>query len=134
MTQLQRIDHIAIATRDARRAADDYIGRFGFIEDGDEIVPAANVRLVFLRPPNSPDATQLQFCEPIGPGPMQEHIDEEGEGLHHVCLAVADIREAVEQFGLGDKGVFMGGRSKLACFLGERPLGVHIELTETTPR
>jgi methylmalonyl-CoA/ethylmalonyl-CoA epimerase len=135
MTQFQRIDHIAIATRDARRAADEYIGRFGLVEDGDEVVPAANVRLIFLRPPSgSPDLTQLQFCEPVGPGAMQDHIDEVGEGLHHICFTVDDIHSAVKQFGLGDRGVFLGGRSKLACFLGQRPLGVHIELTETAPR
>ena len=135
MTQIQRIDHIAIATRDARRAADDFTSRFGLIEDGDEIVPAANVRLIFLRPPNeSPGFAQLQFCEPVGPGPMQDHIDASGEGLHHICFAVDDIHDAVRQFGLGDRGIFLGGRSKLACFLGESPLSVNIELTESAPR
>ncbi len=43
-------------------------------------------------------AVEIQLCQSYEPGHrFAQHIDQHGEGLHHVCLSVSDIHVAVEQ-------------------------------------
>lgn len=131
----RRIDHVAIATRDADAAAAWYVDNLGMTIVGDEVVAAAGVRLVYLIPRNSdPDvATMVQIAEPVGPGNVLDFVERQGEGFHHLCFTVDNIDDVLAGIQQPPDSVFLGGRDRRACFLGPQPLGVLIELTETLP-
>lgn len=128
----RRIDHVAVAVLDADRAAQWYHDTLGFEVVGDEIVASANVRLVYLAPPDvDSDATVVQLAEPFGPGRVRSHLETNGEGLHHVCFAVDDIESFVTEQHQDLSDIFVGGRNRLACFLGGEAHGVLVEITES---
>lgn len=131
----RRIDHVGIATRDADAAAQWYIDTLLMEIVGDEIVPAAGVRLMYLAPRGlSPDAaTMLQMVEPVAPGAVADFVAERGEGMHHVCFAVDSLEEVLAELGQSASTLFRAGRERMACFLGKQPNQVRIELTETHP-
>lgn len=131
----RRIDHVAIATRDADAAAAWYVDALDMMIVGDEIVDSAGVRLVYLVPRDAdPDiATMLQLAEPIAPGSVRSFIELQGEGFHHLCFAVDDLDRFLAEVDQAPDTVFFGGRDRDACFLEQQPLGVLIELTETQP-
>jgi len=126
---LRRLDHVAIAVRDADQAIPYYRDVLGLPVVGDELAEEPGVRLVYLDAGNS----LLQLVEPAREdGPVAEFLDQYGEGLHHVCFATDDMADAVARLdGTGQTRIFRGGRDRLACFLVERPNGVRVELTET---
>ena len=76
----------------------------------------------------------LQLVQPTGPGPIADFLAAQGEGLHHICLAVEDIPATLRRLP-GQEGVRvgMGGRGRRACFLAAPPNGLRIELTELAP-
>lgn len=128
----RRIDHVAVAVEDADRAAQWYVDALGFEVVGDEVVQSANVRLVYVAPPNVDEtATVVQLAQPLGPGRVMSHLQTTGEGLHHVCFAVDDIRGFVTAQNQPESDIFVAGRARLACFLSEKPAGVLVEITET---
>lgn len=130
----RRIDHVAIATRDADAAAVWYMNTFGMVIVGDEFIDSAAVRLVYLATQNSaPGATQVQLAEPVGPGSVFDFVEDRGEGLHHICFAVDNIDDVLGGVAQTSDSIFLGGRDRRACFFEEQPLGVLIELTETLP-
>lgn len=127
---LRWLDHAAIAVADIDAALPYYEETLGLKVVHDEIADDPGVRLCYLDAGNA----YIQLVEPVRPGPVQQFLDEHGEGLHHICFAVDDIPRmlAAADDGNGVQ-VFMGGRERLACFLSGTPTGVLIELTETTP-
>lgn len=126
MTQF--IDHVAVAVRDADAAAGWFLQRLGLRRVHDERLPDIGVRLVHLAAPDS-DLTTLQLVQPIGPGPVHQFLAERGEGLHHICFAVADIAaELAGPVGEPSTPIVPGGRSSRTCFLAARPSGVLVEL------
>lgn len=131
----RRIDHVAIATRDAESAADWYVRTLAMTIVGDEVVNAVGARLIYLVPQGSDpeEATMLQLVEPLTGGAIRNFIERRGEGLHHVCFAVDSISRLLARVSQDPSSVFRGGRQRLACFMDEQPLGVILELTETYP-
>lgn len=64
----------------------------------------------------------------------EQVLDAHGEGLHHVCFAVANIEDALGRLpGESGSRVFLGGRGRRACFLTGTANGALIELTEFEP-
>lgn len=129
------IDHVAVAVRDADAAIATFTRRLGYVVTGDDPVPAAGVRLVYLGQTDAPPGQAvLQLVQPTAPGPIAEFLDTQGEGLHHVCFATADIERALIMAGEADtSGVFVGGRGLPCAFLSDQPHGARIELTELRP-
>lgn len=129
----KRIDHIAIVTPDADRAAAWYIDTFGMEPVGDEHVPSAGVRLLYLAPAaGNPDRdTMLQFVQPVSDGTAARFLAEHGEGLHHVCFGVHTIDDVLVAVGQDASTIFMGGRERRACFLDVGP--ALVEVTEVEP-
>jgi methylmalonyl-CoA/ethylmalonyl-CoA epimerase len=108
------IDHIGIVVADADAAAALFAGRFG-LEIGSDRNATATIQLV----------------EPVGPGPVKQELDKRGEGMHHICLAVADLDATLAaQDGEDSPGVFTGGRGRRCSFLKENACGSLIELVE----
>lgn len=124
------IDHVAVVVRDIDASLPRYLADFGCALVGDELLPELGVRVAYLGEMGS----MLQLVQPTRPGPIADFLAVQGEGLHHVCLAVQDIPAALRRLP-GQEGVpvTMGGRGRRACFLAAPPNGLRIELTELAP-
>ena len=132
MTGVARlIDHVAIAVADADQAAARFAALLGLTVAGDEIVPDAGVRLVYLIGADESAQTTLQLVQPVRPGPVRDHLERHGEGLHHVCFAVGSITDTLAGLpGEAGANIFAGGRGRPACFLVTRPCGAMVELVQ----
>ena len=124
------VDHIGIVVRDLDRAVPYYRDDLRLPLVREEHLPEAGVRVAYFDAGN----TLLQLVEPTAAGPLRTHLDECGEGLHHVCFSVSDIAAAIELFE-SERGVpvVTGGFGRPACFLRQRPSGLIVELTERAP-
>ena len=124
------IDHVGVIVQSIDRALPYYLDQLGLSVADREELPEAGVRIAFL----AVGSTRLQLVEPTAPGPLQDHLDVAGEGLHHVCFAVDDIDQALSHLAAGEAvRVVRGGGGRRACFLPARPGGLRIELTEIVP-
>lgn len=125
----KRIDHIGIAVKDLDAAAAAFDRVFGLkvavqeeIEDQQLIaalVATANVRFELMQP-TTPDSVIGRF------------IERRGEGIHHVCFEVDDIRQEIET--LKGRGVQLIQGAPREGFVGEvefiHPKSAHGVLTE----
>jgi methylmalonyl-CoA/ethylmalonyl-CoA epimerase len=127
---IERIDHVAIAVRAIDASLPYYRDELRLVLAHDEMLPEVGVRLAYLDAGN----TMVQLVEPLADGPIATFLAEHGEGLHHICFAVADIPTMLQNLtGEPDARVFRGGRKRRCAFLLNRPNGVLTELTETRP-
>ncbi len=87
-----RLDHVGIAVKDAGKARDLFGRLFGLPVALERTVPDQGVKVVKL----SCGESTCEFLEPLGPStPVGRFLAVRGEGLHHVCFAVPDIRRAL---------------------------------------
>lgn len=121
-----RVDHVAVIVRSADAALGFYQDRLGLPLLSDERVGAVGARLVAL----DGGAVRLQLVEPIAPGPLQAHLDERGEGLHHLCFVVPRLEEALVRLGVDDPPPIVAATGRRTVFLPAGPNGVRTELVE----
>ena len=129
MTLLRRLDHVAVLVRDTEAALRFYRDRLGLRLASTEEIREPHVRLTYLDAGNA----YVQLVEPLDPASsLAAALDEQGEGLHHICFGVDDVPEAISH--LSDDGVptMLGsGRGRLSGFLALADShGVRIECTE----
>ncbi|MER3388450.1 MAG: VOC family protein [Microcella sp.] len=124
------VDHVAIIVRDATATAENYRERFGLAVTSDEVLEHLNVRLVGI----STSTIDVQLVEPTGPGPLQDHLDDKGEGLHHLCFRVHELEPVIDALDEDAERIFPGGLGRRTFYLAEKPNGVPIELAEGAPR
>lgn len=136
----RRLDHVAIAVRDADQAARWYLDELGMEIVSDEIIESASVRLVGLAPNMRHRAgagpfemTMIQLAQPVGAGRVDAFVRDNGEGLHHICFTVDDTPAATAALGGDTRAVFVGGGGRPTCFLQETRNGVLVELAEPVP-
>lgn len=127
----RRLDHVGIAVRDADRWIPYYRDVMRLPLVGDETAKEPGTRLVYFDAGNA----FVQLVAPLRPdSDIHAWLGQHGEGIHHFCMAIDSLADAVQ---LGHDGppmpVFRAGRRRNACFLGETPEGVRIEVTETHP-
>jgi methylmalonyl-CoA/ethylmalonyl-CoA epimerase len=125
----RRIDHVGVIVRDVHASAREFVDRLGMTVTGVADLPDGTARLLYLEAGD----TTLQLVQPLLPGSLADHLAENGEGLHHVCFAVAKLEPALARLeGEEDRvaGIYMGGRGCRVVFLGARSAGVLVELTE----
>jgi methylmalonyl-CoA/ethylmalonyl-CoA epimerase len=132
------LDHVGVVVRDLGTAAAAYRERFGMTVVGEEELPHLGVRVLYLAggegEPGVGPGAMVQLLTPIGPGGVRDHLATAGEGLHHLCYAVADIEAAAARLAPGaEVRINRGGRGRRACFLPGETAGVRIELTEAEP-
>ena len=77
----------------------------------------------------------VELIEPIGPGGIQDFLNEHGEGLHHICYRVANINKALEEVGaklkMRDQKPRPGGAGSKVAFLDPKSIfNVETELVE----
>ena len=99
----RRIDHVAIIVRNIEQALVFYRDTLGITPSEIKEVPTEQVRIAFL-PMGGPGGSELELIEPSTPNSsLTRFLEKRGEGLHHICLEVADIDAALAE--MQEKGV-----------------------------
>jgi methylmalonyl-CoA/ethylmalonyl-CoA epimerase len=109
-----RLNHVAIAVRDAVKAARIYREAFGAEVSAPVPLPDHGVTTVFVALPN----TKIEFVEPYGDkSPIAKFLDRHAEGgIHHICYEVDDILAARDRL-IGQGARVLGN--------GEPRIGAH---------
>ena len=128
-----KIDHVGIAVRDAEQAIQLYTGTLGLTAGHSETIQEQGVRVTSVPLGES----QLEFLEPLDDvGPVGRFLAKRGEGIHHICIQVEDIREAMVR--LAESGAHLlseeptlGAGGSLVAFVHPRSAsGVLLELSQ----
>src|SRR3984885_1224411 len=118
---LGRLNHVAIAVKDAEKAARIYGTAFGADISAAVPLPEHGVITVFATLPN----TKIEFIQPLGEtSPIAKFLERNADGgIHHVCYDVPDIiaaRDTLIKEGarvLGDGVPKIGAHGKPVLFL-----------------
>jgi methylmalonyl-CoA/ethylmalonyl-CoA epimerase len=130
-----RLNHVAIAVRDAVSASAIYRDALGAKVSAPMALPEHGVTVVFVELSNS----KIELIEPLGPqSPVAKFLSKNPDGaIHHLCFDVADIvfaREQLRRAGtrvLGDGSPKTGAHGKPVLFLNpEDCAGTLIELEQ----
>ena len=93
----RRIDHVAIIVRNIEQALVFYRDTLGIPPSEIKEVPTEQVRIAFL-PMGGPGGSEIELIEPTTPdSSLARFLEKHGEGLHHICLEVADIDAALAE-------------------------------------
>jgi methylmalonyl-CoA/ethylmalonyl-CoA epimerase len=132
MARIRRLDHVGIAVRDTTTALAYFRDALGLPVVHAEDNEGAGVRMTYLDAGNA----YVQLLEPRrDDAPIAAYLEEHGEGIHHVCVAVDDVMEAIRELGQqsGDasqSSALGSGRGRPAAFIpGQAKHGVLIECT-----
>jgi len=96
VAHIKRIDHVAIAVKDADQATQQYVKLLNAVHIRTEILheKAGDVKVSYLQlGENVISLTQSMEAD----GFLNKHIDKHGEGLHHMGLEVDDLKEFVKE-------------------------------------
>jgi methylmalonyl-CoA/ethylmalonyl-CoA epimerase len=128
----RRLDHIGIAVSSIEDALGIYRA-LGLSESGREEVASQGVITAFLPLGD----TRLELLQPTGPdSPIAKFLAKRGPGIHHLCFAVDDLDDAVEDlksrgFRMVNESPVPGADGKRVAFLHPSAgRGVLIELSE----
>jgi methylmalonyl-CoA/ethylmalonyl-CoA epimerase len=110
-----------------------YASIFGLLSVGREIVPTEGVEVSFL----PVGEAEIELLTPVGSaGPVARFLTTRGEGIHHIALAVDDLRGALARAREGglqaiNRGPRPGARDSTVAFLHPKgTFGVLIEFIE----
>src|SRR6201995_6072779 len=114
---LGRLNHVAIAVKDAAQAAKIYGAAFGAEISKAVPLPEHGVITVFETLPN----TKIEFIQPLGSAsPIRKFLERNADGgIHHLCYEVADIiaardtliREGARVIGDGEPKIGLHGKT-----------------------
>jgi methylmalonyl-CoA epimerase len=96
MARIKRIDHVAIAVRDADQAVEQYVKLLNAVHIRTEILreKAGTVKVAYMQIGEN----VLSLVQSLdADGFINRHIDKHGEGLHHMGLEVDDLAEFVRE-------------------------------------
>jgi len=115
VSQLRRLDHVAIVVRDTDEALRFYRDHLGLRVVSSEEIPAPRVRLTHLDAGNA----YVQLVEPLtADSPVARWLDERGEGLHHLCFGVDDVAASIAELSDDGSAVTLGsGRGRVSGFV-----------------
>ncbi|MGQ0636488.1 MAG: VOC family protein [Planctomycetaceae bacterium] len=125
------LDHVAIAVADSEQALKLWRDRLGLTVVCSEVVSDGTLRLTHLDLGN----VHLQLVEPlVSDHPLNEWLQKNGPGLHHVCFNVDDVSQAVVDLPEGVVAAaatpHQGLRGRRALFLDPATTqGVRVEIT-----
>ncbi len=89
---LKRIHHVGIVVKDLEEALRDYAEALGVAPSPVHEVPKQGVRVAFFPVGES----RLELVQPTDPeSGVSRFLEKRGEGIHHICLEVDDIRAAL---------------------------------------
>src|SRR6202161_2504801 len=118
---LGRLNHVAIAVKDAEQARRIYGTAFGADLSAPVPLPEHGVITVFATLPN----TKIEFIQPLGEtSPIAKFLERNADGgIHHICYDVPDIiaaRDRLIKEGarvLGDGTPRIGAHAQPVLFL-----------------
>ncbi len=127
------INHIGIAVRDLDQALATYAGALGMRLRERKTLPERGLEIAFLEA----DTTLVELLAPLGEtSQIAKFLEKRGEGVHHLCLEVDDIRAelaTLKAAGLAPLSPEpeLGAEGLPVAFLHPRSLGgVLVELIE----
>ncbi len=133
---LGRLNHVAIAVKDAEKAAKIYGTAFGAEISGAVPLPKHGVITVFATLPN----TKIEFIQPLGEdSPIAKFVERNPDGgIHHVCYEVPEIIAARDKLiaegarVLGDGNPKIGAHGKPVLFLHPKDFsGALVEIEQS---
>ncbi len=131
--RIRKIEHLGLACRSAEAAAKFYSDALGLPVVSRETLPDMKLQVVKVRAGES----VLELLEPLdGEAVISKFLSARGEGVHHVCFEVDDVRAAARE--LSRKGYAAlweeprpGAGGRLVNFLRPKEtFGVLIELNQ----
>jgi len=96
MPSIKRIDHVAIAVRDADQATQQFVNLLNAVPIRTEVLreKAGTVKVSYLQIGEN----VLSLVQSMDPdGFINQHIVKHGEGLHHMGLEVDDLEEFIAE-------------------------------------
>jgi methylmalonyl-CoA/ethylmalonyl-CoA epimerase len=129
------IDHVALAVTDLDASLETFRRQYGVEPLRREIVTEQGVEEAMV----AIGGSHVQLLEPLDADtPIGRFLAREGEGLHHIAFAVADIDAALDH--LRDEGVRLvdevprtgGGGHRIAFVHPSAFAGTLVELVEVT--
>jgi methylmalonyl-CoA/ethylmalonyl-CoA epimerase len=129
---MRRLNHIGIAVSSLDERTAVYRA-LGLEPESREVVESEKVRIAFL----PVEGSEIELLEPTSPdSPIAGFLQKRGEGLHHLCFEVDDIRATMatlkaEGYQLLSDEPRPGAHGSLVCFVHPRSAGgVLIELCQ----
>ncbi len=129
---IRRVNHIGIAVRSLQERVPLYRA-MGLEPSGGEEIISEMVRVAFF----PAGETRIELLEPTTPeSPIARFLAKRGEGLHHICLEVDDIRATMAElsaqgFRLLSEEPKAGAHGSQVCFIHPASVGgVLVELCE----
>lgn len=132
-TEASGLDHVAIAVRDLDAAVAFYERVLGLPCRGRERVEDQHVEVAFFG--EGPGRIEL-ICPFTADSGVAKFIEKRGEGLHHLCLAVPDLRAVLSTLRaqglplLDEEPRIGAGGSEIAFVHPRGALGVLLELKQ----
>ena len=89
------LDHIAVATKDLEKSVSIFT-KLGLNFSAErEVVKDQKVKTAFAK---IDGRANLELLEPLNEdGPIQKYIEKKGEGIHHLCFSVKDVKASTEK-------------------------------------
>jgi methylmalonyl-CoA epimerase len=94
-------------------------GQLGLKESNRGIVDAFNVAISMI----SAGESRLELIQPLGEGNVQNFLEKNGEGLHHIAFAVEDIEKKLSE--LSEAGVELIDKTPRDGFGGHKIAFIH---------
>lgn len=130
---MQRIHHIGIATSNLAESTGIYGAFIKGLSVHYEEVPSQKVKVAAIEVGES----RLEFLEPTSPdSPIAKFMEKKGQGIHHICIEVDDIEQALFQlsavgYSLIDKEPREGAMGMKVAFVHPKSCGgVLLELSQ----
>jgi methylmalonyl-CoA/ethylmalonyl-CoA epimerase len=130
------LDHVAILVADLDAAVKLYRDVYGLTLHEIEEVPSEKVRVAIF----GHGEGRIELVSPAGPdSPMAKTLEKRGEGLHHICLEVPDVEEAMAALKargaplLDEKPHPGAGGTRVAFVHPKGSRGVLVELRQGPP-
>ena len=96
---IRRINHIAIVVANLDQALRTYQDRLGLAMTKRLLMPEQEVEIAFLPAGES----VIELIQPVTePSGVAKYLASRGEGLHHICLEVEDVRATMEELAARD--------------------------------
>ena len=136
---VQGLQHIGVAVRDVKKAAERFELLFGLAAD-DLRADQHHGEQLDIKIDMGNDRLWLHLVQPtVHNHRVSDFLDKYGEGLEHLCIEVADIRKAVylpkeSGFSLENNKIYLDREDGLEAFIQAKDtFGVTIELIEPYP-
>lgn len=128
----KNLNHVCIAVKNIEKSLQFYESVFGVKQGKVVTLNQWGIKATMIKIGNS----QIEFIEPITPdGSIARFIERKGESMHHICLEVENIDNALHNFTdrkirLIDKKPHQGLFGKVAFIHPSETQGILIELVE----